>query len=92
MEFLRTDLEGVFIIEPQKILLIFIKNIIPQISNEMKEIYRFRMKGYCSWYDFASEIVNLARVDCKINAIEIKDYPSLAKRPSYSVLSKEKGF
>ena len=43
-----------------------------------------------SWYDFASEIVILAKVDCKINAIETKDYPILAKRPSYSVLSKEK--
>lgn len=68
----------------------FIKDIIPQIAEGSKGIYHFSNEGYCSWYDFASEIVNLAKVDCKINAIETKDYPSLAKRPSYSVLSKEK--
>lgn len=68
----------------------FIKDIIPQIAEDSKGIYHFSNEGYCSWYDFASEIVNLAKVDCKINAIETKDYTSLAKRPSYSVLSKEK--
>ena len=67
-----------------------IKNIIPYIRSGEKEIYNFSNEGVCSWYDFATEIVTQSGLECKINPIESKDYPALAKRPSYSVLSKEK--
>ncbi len=34
--------------------------------------------------------MELAKLDCKINPIETKDYPTPAKRPVYSVLNKAK--
>lgn len=53
-------------------------------------IYHFSNQGVCSWYDFAIEIMELANINCKINPIESKDYPTPAKRPFYSVLNKSK--
>lgn len=67
-----------------------IKNIIPYIRSGEKEIYNFSNEGVCSWYDFATEIVTQSGLECKISPIESKDYPTRAKRPIYSVLSKEK--
>jgi len=53
-------------------------------------IYHFSNEGVCSWYDFASEIMRIANLDCKVRAIETKDYPLPAKRPTYSVMNKGK--
>ena len=59
-------------------------------------LYHFSNNGQCSWYDFAVEIVALARkngvhlkVD-KILPIKTEDYPLPAKRPAFSIFSKEK--
>jgi len=53
-------------------------------------IYHYSDEGVCSWYDFAKEIMELSNIDCKVNAIESKDYPLPAPRPFYSVLNKAK--
>ena len=53
-------------------------------------IYHFSNQGVCSWYDFAIEIMKIANINCKINPIESKDYPTPAKRPYYSILNKSK--
>ena len=53
-------------------------------------IYHFSNEGVASWYDFACAIMDLGKVDCKVKPIETKDYPSLAKRPLFSVLNKMK--
>ena len=52
--------------------------------------YHYSNEGVCSWYDFATEIQKSANNNCKINAIESKDFYTLAKRPHYSVLNKSK--
>ena len=67
-----------------------ILDILPLISTTQTEIYHYSNEGVCSWYDFAKEIMNLAGLTCKINPIETKDYPTPAKRPSYSLLNKAK--
>ena len=54
------------------------------------EIYHYSNEGNCSWYDFAQAIFEIAQVDCKVNPVSTKEYPTPAKRPSYSVLNKEK--
>ena len=54
------------------------------------EIYNYSNEGVCSWYDFAKAITELKDISCIINPIETKDYPTPAKRPHYSVLSKDK--
>lgn len=65
-------------------------DIIPNIKNENVEIYNYSNEGVLSWYDFAKEIMHMAKLDCKINPIETKEYPTPAKRPHYSLLNKSK--
>ncbi|RXK12261.1 dTDP-4-dehydrorhamnose reductase [Halarcobacter mediterraneus] len=67
-----------------------ILDIIPQINNEKVEIYNYSNEGVLSWYDFAKEIMKMAKLNCKVNPIETKDYPTPAKRPHYSILNKNK--
>ena len=54
------------------------------------EIYHYSNEGECSWFDFAKEIVDILQIDCTLSPITSDDYPQLAKRPKYSVLSKKK--
>ena len=67
-----------------------ILDIIPQIENEKVEIVNFSNEGVVSWYDFAKEIMKMAKIDCKINPIESFQYPTPAVRPHFSVLNKAK--
>ena len=53
-------------------------------------LYHYSNEGVTSWYDFASAIMGLGSLDCKVRPIETKDYPTPAKRPHYSVLNKSK--
>ena len=53
-------------------------------------LYHYSNEGVTSWYDFAISIMELGGVNCKVNPIQTKDYPTLAKRPQYSVLNKSK--
>jgi len=67
-----------------------ILDIIPQIDNEKVEIYNYSNEGVLSWYDFAKEIMKMAKLNCKINPIETYQYPTPAKRPHFSLLNKSK--
>tara|TARA_B110000037_G_scaffold105751_1_gene122920 strand:+ start:672 stop:1544 length:873 start_codon:yes stop_codon:yes gene_type:complete len=60
-----------------------------KISNN-GNLYHYSNEGVSSWYDFAISIMELGEVNCKVKPIQTKDYPSLAKRPHYSVLNKSK--
>lgn len=53
-------------------------------------VFHFSNEGVCSWYDFATTIMQLKGLACKVLPIEGKDYPTLAQRPHYSVLNKAK--
>ncbi|MBD3840070.1 MAG: dTDP-4-dehydrorhamnose reductase, partial [Epsilonproteobacteria bacterium] len=67
-----------------------ILDITPQINNQQVEIYNYSNEGVLSWYDFAKEIVKMAKIECKIDPIESFQYPTPAKRPHYSLLNKNK--
>ncbi len=67
-----------------------ILDIIPKIQNSELEIYHYSNEGAISWYDFAKEIIKMAKLDCKIDPIETFQYPTPAKRPHYSLLNKSK--
>jgi dTDP-4-dehydrorhamnose reductase len=54
------------------------------------DIYHYSNQGICSWYEFATSVIDFAGTGCKILPVESKDYVTRAKRPRYSVLSKEK--
>jgi dTDP-4-dehydrorhamnose reductase len=73
-----------------KDLAIAILDILPQIENQKVEIYNYSNEGVLSWYDFAKEIMKMAKLDCKINPIETFQYPTPAKRPHFSLLNKAK--
>ena len=53
-------------------------------------LYHYSNEGVVSWYDFAISIMELGGENCKVKPIQTKDYPTLAKRPHYSVLNKSK--
>lgn len=53
-------------------------------------IYHFTDEGVASWYDFAKAIFEMAHCDITVNPISTAQYPTPAKRPLYSVLSKTK--
>lgn len=53
-------------------------------------LYHFSNEGVSSWYDFATAIMEISNIDCKVVPIETKDYPTQAIRPLYSVLDKYK--
>ena len=67
-----------------------ILEILPNIHNDTVEIYHYSNEGVSSWYDFAKEIMRMAKIECKVNPIETKEYPTPATRPHYSVLNKSK--
>ncbi len=73
-----------------KDLAITILDIIPQIENSKVEIYNYSNEGVLSWYDFAKEIMKMAKLNCKVNPIETYQYPTPAKRPHFSLLNKSK--
>ena len=67
-----------------------ILDILVNIKNEKVEIYNYSNEGVLSWYDFAKEIMRMAKIDCSINPIETSEYPTPAKRPHFSLLNKSK--
>ncbi|NLO19193.1 MAG: dTDP-4-dehydrorhamnose reductase [Ignavibacteria bacterium] len=73
----------------------FIVFIIKQDSNEFG-IYHFSSEGKISWFDFAEKIYKLAKQykitekNVQILPVPSSEYPTKAKRPPNSYLSKEK--
>lgn len=59
-------------------------------GNWVAGIYHFTNEGVITWFDFATEIKNMSGSSCVINPITTAQYPTPAKRPSYSVLDKTK--
>jgi dTDP-4-dehydrorhamnose reductase len=70
-----------------------ISKIIPQLTSEISGIYHYTNSGVASWYDFAVAIFEEAQklgFPVQINQvipITTPEYPTLAKRPAYSVLA-----
>jgi len=50
--------------------------------------YHYSNEGVASWYDFAEAVMELAELPCKVMAVESAQYPQIAPRPHYSVMSK----
>lgn len=49
-------------------------------------IYHCTGNGECTWYEFASKIVEYYGLDCKVLPCSTEEFPRPAKRPSYSSL------
>ncbi len=71
------------------VLLIISKVIKNQIAFNAG-LYHYSNEGVCSWYDFATEIINESGFNCKVVPVLSKDFRSAVQRPFYSVLDKSK--
>lgn len=77
-----------------------IANLILHIIKDIKDfnfgIYHYTNEGNISWFDFANSIYDLAKKnnilnkDCIVEPCNSKEYKTKAKRPKFSVLSKDK--
>ena len=67
-----------------------ILNILPRLENKSVELFHYSNEGVCSWYDFALEIFKIRAIKTVVNAVKTSEFPTLVKRPNYSVLDKAK--
>ena len=49
-------------------------------------IYHYSNEGQLSWYQFAKDIKTILNLNCQLNGIPSAAYPTLAKRPAFSLL------
>lgn len=59
------------------------------VVTEKYGTYHATNEGYCSWAEFAAQIFRLAGYKTKVNFISTSEYPSKAKRPFNSRMSKK---
>ena len=67
-----------------------IVTLLPKIDNDSLEIFHYSNEGACSWYDFSKAIFEIKGLSIRVNPLESSQYPTAAKRPFFSVLSKQK--
>lgn len=60
------------------------------IQTERYGTYHATNEGFCSWADFAKEIMQLSGLNARVSPIASSEYPAKAKRPKNSRLSKQK--
>jgi len=54
------------------------------------QTYNYSSEGITTWYEMADEIIRFSKSDCKVNPVKSTEYQTVAKRPHWSVLSKQK--
>ena len=64
--------------------------LISMLQSKKYGLYHVTNEGFCSWFEFAKEIFSRFAVDTIINPIQSKDFPTKAKRPVNSKMSKDK--
>jgi len=62
------------------------RKITQLVTTEYYGIFHITNKGYCSWYEFAKEILRLAGITTPVVPITSDQYLQKARRPHYSVL------
>ena len=60
------------------------------VQSDKYGTYHATNEGFCSWADFACEIMHQAGLNARIVPIPSSEYPAKAKRPMNSRLSKQK--
>lgn len=63
------------------------KQVYELIKKDKVGIYHSSNQGETTWYDFAKRIIEILKIkDVEVLPIKTEEYPSIAKRPKYSVL------
>ncbi len=73
-----------------KTIISIIKNADLNDLEENCEVFHFSNEGVASWYDFAKAIFEMRSINVLLNPLKTTEFPTLAKRPQYSVLDKSK--
>lgn len=63
--------------------------LVEMIQTEKYGVYHVTNEGVCTWAEFAEEIFKIVGMNVKVNHITTAEYPTRAKRPMNSRLSKE---
>ena len=71
-----------------KLILKLLENI--KSEPQDTQIYHFSNLGNISWFDFAKEIIKLAKLDCTIKSSKTKIFPNTADRPLNTTMDKRK--
>ena len=66
------------------------KLLVEMIQTDRYGRYHATNEGLCSWYEFACEIFRQAGMDVKVSPVDSSSFPTKAKRPLNSRMSKEK--
>ena len=64
------------------------KFIVDMIQTDNYGIYHATNEGVCSWFEFAQKIFEYSNINIKLNPITTEQYPTKAKRPKNSTMSK----
>lgn len=68
-----------------------IEAVVAEYDGSQSGIYHYSNEGICSWYEFAKAIAELyGTTECDIQPCTSAEFPSVVKRPAYSVLDKDK--
>jgi dTDP-4-dehydrorhamnose reductase len=62
------------------------QRLLPLVRGRAQGLFHMTNNGECSWYEFAREIFQLAKLDAGITAVSSAEYGARAPRPLYSVL------
>lgn len=62
------------------------KAIAQLIKKPAYGIYHITNSDYCSWYEYAREIFEIAGIDVEVKPVSTEEFPRPAPRPKYSVL------
>ena len=64
--------------------------LVDMIETDKYGRYHATNEGLCTWYEFAKEIFRQAGMDVEVRPVTSDEFPSKAKRPHNSRISKEK--
>lgn len=60
------------------------------LSTPASGIYHAVNTGICSWFEFATTIFKLQKIDVNVSPVTSDSFPSVAKRPAYSILKTQR--
>lgn len=66
------------------------KAVLTVASTDKYGLYHYSNEGVASWAIFAEQIMELSGLSCKVEHITTDQYPTVAQRPEFSIMSKAK--
>jgi dTDP-4-dehydrorhamnose reductase len=64
--------------------------LVRMLESEKYGLYHVTNEGFCNWFEFAKAIFSTFDIDITVNPVDGLSFPTKAKRPKNSRMSKEK--